>query len=54
MQYHHVGTIAQAAEFVTHIAPGDVVLVKASRAEGFEVLADEIQKRWSSKEGSDQ
>ena len=54
MQYHHVGTIAEAADFVNHIAPGDVVLVKASRAEGFEVLADEIQKRWSSKEGSDQ
>lgn len=54
MQYHHVGTIAEAADFVNHIAPGDVVLVKASRAEGFEVLAEEIQKRWTTREGSDQ
>ncbi len=46
MQFHHIGSIAQAKQFIDHIAPGDVVLVKASRAEGFEVLAKEIENRW--------
>ena len=54
MQYHHVGTISQAADFVRHFAPGDVVLVKASRAEGFEILAEEIQSRWINRDETDQ
>jgi UDP-N-acetylmuramoyl-tripeptide--D-alanyl-D-alanine ligase len=49
MQSHHVASIADAAEFVSYFAPGDVVLVKASRAERFELLADEIQSRWLSR-----
>jgi UDP-N-acetylmuramyl pentapeptide synthase len=31
---------------VNHFAPGDVVLVKASRSEGFEVLAAELISKW--------
>ncbi|CAB4707573.1 unannotated protein [freshwater metagenome] len=54
MQYHHVATIEAAAGLVEHIAPGDVVLVKASRAEGFEILAARIQELWSSRNGDDQ
>jgi UDP-N-acetylmuramoyl-tripeptide--D-alanyl-D-alanine ligase len=50
MQYHHVASIADAATFVSYFAPGDVVLVKASRAERFELLADEIQARWLSRD----
>ena len=50
MQSHHVASIADAATFVSYFAPGDVVLVKASRAEGFELLADEIQARWLSRD----
>lgn len=47
MQFHHVSTISQAARFVEHFTPGDVVLVKASRAEGFEILAKEIEDLWN-------
>ena len=54
MQFHHVATIADAVSFVSHFAPGDVVLVKASRAEGFEVLAEEIKSCWVSRNGVDQ
>ena len=50
MQYHHVASLEDAATFVSYFAPGDVVLVKASRAERFEVLADEIQARWLSRD----
>ena len=49
MQYHHVASIPDATAFVSYFAPGDVVLVKASRAERFELLADEIQARWLSR-----
>ena len=51
MQFHHVETIADAALFVDHLAPGDVVLVKASRAERFELLAEDIEARWMSRGG---
>ena len=51
MQFHHVRTIADAALFVNHLAPGDVVLVKASRAERFEFLAEDIQARWINRGG---
>lgn len=54
MQFHHVATIGEAANFVVHIAPGDVVLVKASRAESFEVLATEIENLWIKRAGVDQ
>ena len=51
MQFHHVTTITEAANFVGFVAPGDVVLVKASRAEGFEVLATEIENLWIKRAG---
>ena len=54
MQFHHVATIADAASFVDHVSPGDVVLVKASRAERFELLADDIQARWILRNGVEQ
>ena len=54
MQFHHVATIADAAAFVEHISPGDVVLVKASRAERFELLADDIKARWIHRIGVEQ
>ncbi|MDA2962237.1 MAG: UDP-N-acetylmuramoyl-tripeptide--D-alanyl-D-alanine ligase [Actinomycetota bacterium] len=54
MQFHHVATIADAAAYVEHFSPGDVVLVKASRAQRFELLADEINARWSSRGGVEQ
>ena len=53
MQFHHVATITEAVSFVSHIAPGDVVLVKASRAENFEVLATEIENLWIKRAGVD-
>jgi UDP-N-acetylmuramoyl-tripeptide--D-alanyl-D-alanine ligase len=49
MQYHHVANIAEATNFVNYFAKGDVVLVKASRAEHFELLAQEIHKLWTIK-----
>jgi UDP-N-acetylmuramoyl-tripeptide--D-alanyl-D-alanine ligase len=38
-----------ALELLKEIAPGDVVLVKASRAEGLEKLADALIEGWESK-----
>jgi UDP-N-acetylmuramyl pentapeptide synthase len=34
---------------LNEMAPGDVVLVKASRAEGLEKLADALIKGWGDK-----
>jgi UDP-N-acetylmuramoyl-tripeptide--D-alanyl-D-alanine ligase len=34
-----------------HFSAGDVVLVKASRAEGFEVLAQKLESLWLDKSG---
>jgi UDP-N-acetylmuramoyl-tripeptide--D-alanyl-D-alanine ligase len=39
-----------AAELVSQMAEGDVVLVKASRAEKFEDLAEMITRLWSNRE----
>ncbi|CAB4841774.1 unannotated protein [freshwater metagenome] len=54
MQFHHVATTADAAVFVDHVSPGDVVLIKASRAERFELLADDIKARWIHRSGVEQ
>jgi len=51
MQFHHVASIQEATKFVAYFEPGDVVLVKASRAERFELLATEIAERWLSRIG---
>ena len=49
MQFHHVANIAEAVSFVNYFAQGDIVLVKASRAEHFEFLAQEIRELWTLK-----
>jgi UDP-N-acetylmuramoyl-tripeptide--D-alanyl-D-alanine ligase len=45
--------IKQALSLVTHCAPGDVVLVKASRSEHFETLSQGIEDLWREKQGED-
>jgi UDP-N-acetylmuramoyl-tripeptide--D-alanyl-D-alanine ligase len=45
-ELHYFPNSAGALEMVAHFAPGDVVLIKASRAEGFEVLASELIGSW--------
>lgn len=52
MKFHHVANIAEATSFVNYFAPGDTVLVKASRAEHFELLAQEIRELWTLKVSS--
>ena len=49
MQFHHVANIAEAISFVNYFARGDTVLVKASRAEHFEFLAQELGELWTLK-----
>ena len=50
MVTHHYSDIPSALDVVKHFSPGDVVLVKASRAEGFEVLAQGIIDQWKKSE----
>jgi UDP-N-acetylmuramoyl-tripeptide--D-alanyl-D-alanine ligase len=52
---HHFSDKEQAATMVAHMNEGDVVLVKASRSEKFEVLAEMITEKWTvrSTESSD-
>jgi len=45
-ELHSFPTQMAALEMVDHFAPGDVVLVKASRSEGFEILASELISKW--------
>ncbi|CAB4840514.1 unannotated protein [freshwater metagenome] len=54
MRIHKCLGITEAAMFSDHFAPGDVVLVKASRAEKLEVLADLLEQSWMTKIGGDQ
>lgn len=43
---HHCEDINQAISLVSHCAPGDVVLIKASRSEHFETLSQGIEDSW--------
>ena len=43
---HYCEDIPQALTLVSHLAPGDVVLVKASRSEHFETLSQGIEDSW--------
>ena len=43
---HYCQDISQALSLVSHFAPGDVALVKASRSEHFETLSQGIEDSW--------
>jgi len=51
MVIHQRPTIESALDLVDYFAPGDVVLVKASRSQGFEVLAESLERAWNEKSG---
>ena len=51
MTIHHRDSIDSALDLVDYFAPGDVVLVKASRSEGFEVLAAALEDAWNENSG---
>jgi len=53
MVIHQRPTIESALDLVEYFAPGDVVLVKASRSQGFEVLAESLERAWKEKTGAD-
>ena len=53
MQVHQRASIESAVDLVDYFAPGDVVLVKASRSQGFEVLAESLERAWREKSGVD-
>ena len=53
MVIHQRPTIESALDLVKYFAPGDVVLVKASRSQGFEVLAESLERAWKEKSGVD-
>jgi UDP-N-acetylmuramoyl-tripeptide--D-alanyl-D-alanine ligase len=54
MTFHNLDSIDEAIEFSSHINKGDVVLVKASRAEHFELLASGIEKAWKDRIGENE
>jgi UDP-N-acetylmuramoyl-tripeptide--D-alanyl-D-alanine ligase len=43
---HYCEDIEQAISLASHCAPGDVVLVKASRSEHFEMLSRGLEDSW--------
>ena len=45
-QSHYLETADQAKSMIKAFEPGDVVLVKASRAEGLEEIASAIIENW--------
>ncbi len=53
MVIHQRPTIESALDLVEYFAPGDVVLVKASRSQGFEALAESLERAWKEKSGVD-
>lgn len=53
MVIHQRPTIESALDLVDYFSPGDVVLVKASRSQGFEVLAESLERAWVEKSGVD-
>lgn len=46
---HNCQDRAQALDFAQNLNRGDVVLCKASRSDGLEVLAEKIEKMWNTK-----
>jgi UDP-N-acetylmuramoyl-tripeptide--D-alanyl-D-alanine ligase len=51
MHVHYCRSQLEALGLVDHFASGDVVLVKASRAEKMEELARDIERIWNEREG---
>ena len=51
MLIHHYASIDECLSMTDYFSAGDVVLVKASRSEGFEVLAQRMESVWLNKSG---
>jgi UDP-N-acetylmuramoyl-tripeptide--D-alanyl-D-alanine ligase len=51
MLVHHYASIEDCLSMTDYFSAGDVVLVKASRSEGFEVLAQRLESLWLNKSG---
>ena len=51
MLIHHYSSIDECLSMADYFSAGDVVLVKASRSEGFEVLAQRLESLWLNKSG---
>jgi UDP-N-acetylmuramoyl-tripeptide--D-alanyl-D-alanine ligase len=51
MLVHHYASIDECLSMTDYFSAGDVVLVKASRSEGFEVLAQKLESLWLNKSG---
>jgi UDP-N-acetylmuramoyl-tripeptide--D-alanyl-D-alanine ligase len=51
MLIHHYASIDECISMTDYFSAGDVVLVKASRSEGFEVLAQKLESLWLNKSG---
>ena len=51
MIVHHYASIDECLSMTDHFSAGDVVFVKASRSEGFEVLAEKLESMWLDKSG---
>ena len=48
---HHYASIDECLSMTDHFSAGDVLLVKASRSEGFEILAQKLESMWLDKSG---
>ena len=51
MMVHHYASIEECVSMTDYFSAGDVALVKASRSEGFEVLAQKLESMWLDKSG---
>jgi len=51
MKVHHYASIDECLSMTDYFSAGDVALVKASRSEGFEVLAQKLESLWLDKSG---
>jgi UDP-N-acetylmuramoyl-tripeptide--D-alanyl-D-alanine ligase len=51
MMVHHYASIEECLSMTDYFSAGDVALVKASRSEGLEVLAQKLESMWLDKSG---
>ncbi len=51
MMVHHYASIEECLSMTDYFSAGDVALVKASRSEGLEVLAQKLERMWLDKSG---